>query len=111
MDEAERCHRLAFIFRGRLLDVGTPAEIVARRALTVAELEVDRTTEAAEQLRGKPDVDAVSHYGNTLRIAMRRHDPGAAIRTALEGFSIRDYREIRPSVEDAFVSMVREGTA
>ena len=31
MDEAERCHRLAFIFRGELLDVGTPDEIVARR--------------------------------------------------------------------------------
>ena len=29
MDEAERCHRLAFIFRGSVLDIGTPAEVLA----------------------------------------------------------------------------------
>ncbi|MBC8068303.1 MAG: ABC transporter ATP-binding protein, partial [Deltaproteobacteria bacterium] len=40
MDEAERCHRLAFIFRGIVLDTGTPAEVVARRDLRVVELEV-----------------------------------------------------------------------
>ncbi len=39
MDEAERCHRLAFIFRGELLDTGTPEQIVERRGLRVAELE------------------------------------------------------------------------
>ncbi|MGH7438919.1 MAG: ABC transporter ATP-binding protein, partial [Polyangiaceae bacterium] len=33
MDEAERCHRLAFIFRGEVLDVGTPDEVVNRRNL------------------------------------------------------------------------------
>src|SRR5438093_105560 len=41
MDEAERCHRLAFIFRGSVLDVGTPDEVVARRGLRCAELVVD----------------------------------------------------------------------
>jgi len=111
MDEAERCHRLAFIFRGRMLDVGTPAEIVERRGLTVAELEVDPTTEAAERLRGKPEIDAVSHYGRTLRVATRAGDASSLIRTALDGYAIRDYREVRPSVEDAFVSMVRDQEA
>jgi len=111
MDEAERCHRLAFIFRGRLLDVGTPSEIVTRRALTVAELEVDRTTDAADVLRGKSDVDAVSHYGHTLRVATRAGDASALIRSALDGYAIHDYREVRPSVEDAFVSMVRDEAA
>ncbi|HEX5754877.1 MAG TPA: ABC transporter ATP-binding protein, partial [Arenimonas sp.] len=38
MDEAERCHRLAFIFRGQLLAVGTPDEVVRARALSVVEL-------------------------------------------------------------------------
>src|SRR5437660_1721839 len=41
MDEAERCHRLAFIFRGSVLDVGTPEEVVARRGLRCAELVVE----------------------------------------------------------------------
>jgi ABC-2 type transport system ATP-binding protein len=113
MDEAERCHRLAFIFRGRLLDVGTPAEIIARRGLTVAELAVDRTSEAAEVLRKAPDIVAVSHYANTLRIATRASAAGGLIRTALAplGVAVRDYREVTPSVEDAFVSMVRDEAA
>src|ERR1700682_4442926 len=38
MDEAERCHRLAFIFSGSVLDVGTPEEIVAPRTPRVAAL-------------------------------------------------------------------------
>jgi ABC-2 type transport system ATP-binding protein len=111
MDEAERCHRLAFISRGRLLDVGTPAEIVERRGLSVVELEVDATTDAAELLRAKPDIDAVSHYGHTLRVATRAGDPSVLIRDTLGDHGIRNYREVRPSVEDAFVSMVREEAA
>ena len=108
MDEAERCHRLAFIFSGHLLDVGTPAEIVERRHLVVSELEVDRTTEAAELLRQRAEVDAVSHYGHTLRVASRG---GAQVREVLTGFAIREYREVRPTVEDAFVSMVKDEAA
>jgi ABC-2 type transport system ATP-binding protein len=111
MDEAERCHRLAFIFRGRMLDVGTPAEVVERRHLTVAELEVERITDAAERLRAKPEIDAVSHYGHTLRVATRAGEANALIRATLADYAVRDYREVRPSVEDAFVSMVRDEAA
>lgn len=108
MDEAERCHRLAFIFRGRLLDVGTPTEIIARRNLHVVELEVDDSSGAAELLRARPDIDAVSHYGHTLRVATRVDDPAIQLREALPHHVVRDVRVVRPTVEDAFVSMVRQ---
>ncbi len=111
MDEAERCHRLAFIFSGRLLDTGTPAQIVERRHLRVAELEVDQATEAADALRAHPKVDAVAHYGNLLRVATREGaDPQAVAREVFEpaGHAIRSYREGRVTVEDAFVSMVAD---
>jgi ABC-2 type transport system ATP-binding protein len=110
MDEAERCHRLAFIFGGSLLDVGTPDEVVQRRELRVAELEVDRAAEAAGFLRGDPDVEEVAHYGHLLRLATRRRvDPIPLARGLLEarGVAIRSARETRPTVEDAFVAMVR----
>ncbi|RMH39893.1 MAG: ABC transporter ATP-binding protein [Deltaproteobacteria bacterium] len=110
MDEAERCHRLAFIFRGELLDVGAPAEIVARRGLRVAEVEVDRATEVAAVLRARPDVDEVAHFGSVLRVATRGGaDPRAAVDAAVAAVraGLRAYRETRPTVEDAFVSMVR----
>jgi ABC-2 type transport system ATP-binding protein len=110
MDEAERCHRLAFIFRGELLDVGTPEEVVARRDLSVAELRVDRAAEAAALLRARPEVDEVAHYGHLLRVAARGADAAALARAALKGFALEDVRTTRVTVEDAFVSLVRAET-
>jgi ABC-type multidrug transport system ATPase subunit len=107
MDEAERCHRLAFIFRGSVLDVGTPAEIVERRKLRVAELEVDDAPKAAEKLRALPEVDEIAHYGHTMRLAtLGGADPEELARRAL-GTALRSSRPARVTVEDAFVSMVR----
>lgn len=114
MDEAERCHRLAFIFRGSLLDVGTPEEIVARRQLRVAELEVDDARAAAAALRADEDVEEVAHYGHVLRLATRRGAaPEAVARAVLEplGIEVRLAREMRVTVEDAFVAMVRADEA
>ncbi len=110
MDEAERCHRLSFIFRGAVLDVGTPEEIVARRGLEVAELTVDQATKAAEILRAHPAVDEVAHYGHVLRVAARGADAAALSREVLgeAGLSIERCERARATVEDAFVSMVRE---
>ncbi len=110
MDEAERCHRLAFIFGGSLLDVGTPEEVVQRRALRVAELDVDRAHEAADALRALPQVEEVAHYGHVLRVATRGGvDPVAFARERLASrdIAVRSGREARASVEDAFVAMVR----
>lgn len=110
MDEAERCHRLAFIFRGTLLDVGTPDEVVARRELRVAEVDVDRPHDLAESLRSDDRVEEVSHLGNVLRVATRRRtDPEEVVRerASASGFAVRGVREVRVTVEDAFVAMVR----
>ena len=109
MDEAERCHRLAFIFGGELLDVGTPDEVVARRGLRVAELDADRAPQAAQALRTLPEIEEVAHYGHVLRLATRGADPVALARGVLagRGLEVRSAREVRATVEDAFVAMVR----
>jgi ABC-2 type transport system ATP-binding protein len=111
MDEAERCHRLAFIFRGEVLDVGRPEEVVERRALSVSELEVERATEAADLLRSLPEVDEVAHYGPQLRLATRGGVESASFAEWVlgeRGIAVKSARPARVSVEDAFVSMVRE---
>jgi ABC-2 type transport system ATP-binding protein len=111
MDEAERCHRLAFIFRGAVLDLGTPQEVLARRGLRVAELIVDDAAGAAAALAGRPEVDEVAHFGHVLRVAVRgMRDPVAFCTDALStaGVAIASGSEARANVEDAFVSMVRE---
>ena len=113
MDEAERCHRLAFIFRGAVLDSGTPEEVVERRNLRGAELETRQAARAAARLREHPAVDEVSSYGNVLRVMTRnRADPEAVVREALgTSFELGAIRPVRVGVEDAFVSMVRADTA
>jgi ABC-2 type transport system ATP-binding protein len=111
MDEAERCHRLAFIFGGTLMDVGTPAEIVARRHLRVVEFEPDRRAEAEAALRADPRVEEIAHYGVVFRVTVReKADPEAVVREncGARGIVPANLRESRVSVEDAFVAMVRQ---
>jgi ABC-2 type transport system ATP-binding protein len=108
MDEAERCHRLSFIFRGTLLDVGTPDEIIHRRKLQVVELEVEHAQKAAEALRKDSRVEEVAHYGHALRLVTRDVDPNAVVSEVLREFSgVSEPKRVRTTVEDAFVAMVR----
>ena len=104
MDEAERCHRLAFIFRGRVLDEGRPDEVVARRKLVALEIEVDDPDTVREQLRAQPQIESVEPYGHALRVVGRDVDLEPIVR------SITTPKRIAPAhatVEDAFVSMVK----
>jgi ABC-2 type transport system ATP-binding protein len=115
MDEAERCHRLSFIFAGVLLAIGTPSEIVERRRLRVAEVDLsehisdsatDRVTEA---LRANDAVREVAHYGHALRFTTRGEiNPVDLARSVLGEDEATRIRETRATVEDAFVSMVHE---
>jgi ABC-2 type transport system ATP-binding protein len=109
MDEAERCHRLAFIFRGALMDMGTPEQVVERRGLSVCELEVDDALAAEDALKRDAAVESVSFFGRTLRIAVRGGEAEPTVRNALASASIgvSGVRPLRPTVEDAFVSLVR----
>jgi ABC-2 type transport system ATP-binding protein len=109
MDEAERCHRLAFIFRGSVLDIGTPEQVVERRNLRGAEIETKQAAQAAERLRSHPAIDEVAHYGNVLRLTTREGvDPVTVVREALgDAVEVGSVRPVRVGVEDAFVSMVR----
>jgi ABC-2 type transport system ATP-binding protein len=110
MDEAERCHRLAFIFSGRLLGVGTPEEIVAARKLQAVELEVEEAARVGDVLRALPEVDEVAHYGRLVRVATRGNvEPESFVRGRLAAVGLRvlGARASRVTVEDAFVSTVR----
>jgi ABC-2 type transport system ATP-binding protein len=114
MDEAERCHRLAFIFRGSLLDIGPPGEVVARRTLRIGAFELEgaaRAVEAGDLLRARPEVDEVAHFGSELRVTTRGGvDPTVLVPQVLggQGIGVRSGRESRPDVEDAFVAMVHD---
>ena len=111
MDEAERCHEIAFIFRGQLLDTGTPRQLVERRGLRAAEAELSDAERVVPLLRGDPRVDEVAHYGHLIRVCTKNHeDPLGVVHDILRqpGSKPAEVREVRATVEDAFVSMVRE---
>ncbi|MCY1071748.1 ABC transporter ATP-binding protein [Nannocystis sp. RBIL2] len=109
MDEAERCHQLAFISHGEVFDSGRPDDIVARAGLAIAEFIVDDVDQATYLLQGLPGVEECAHYGRVLRLAVHGDEPVAAARARLDraGLAVHDMRESRPTVEDAFVAMVR----
>jgi ABC-2 type transport system ATP-binding protein len=114
MDEAERCHRLAFIFGGSLLATGTPSEVIEKRRLSVIEVEAERSVEAAALLRKTAGVEEVNHFGHKMRIALRAVDHAEDyVRRTLTaaGIGMTRCEPSRPNVEDAFVSMVREEEA
>lgn len=112
MDEAERCHRLAFIFRGRVLHLGTPQTIVDQQGLSVVEVTAANIGAVTDAIRGEARVEEFAHYGNLLRIALRPGEDNASgwvrQRLAANRVEVASIRVVRTTVEDAFVAMVRE---
>ncbi|MGH9658092.1 MAG: ATP-binding cassette domain-containing protein [Bryobacteraceae bacterium] len=102
MDEAEYCHRMALMHRGRVIALGTPAEL--KRAAGGRLLEVE-STDVFESLRALEGVvDNVAVFGGGLHV----RGEAAKVRAALEGrgIGVERIEEIEPSLEDVFVGMI-----
>jgi len=105
MDEAERCHRLAYIAYGDLLAKGTVEEVVAARGLVTWEVSGPGLYELAHALKGAPGVEQVAHFGNTLHVC--GPDP-ALVAAGLKPFmdGSRKFREVPTSLEEVFISLM-----
>jgi ABC-2 type transport system ATP-binding protein len=105
MDEAERCHRLAYIAYGNMLARGTVSEVVADAQLTTWEATGPGLHEIVERLRGRPGVEQVVPFGNTLHVSGHDH---AALEAAIA--QVRDprhaWRRVASSLEDVFISLM-----
>jgi ABC-2 type transport system ATP-binding protein len=112
MDEAEHCHRLAFIQRGRLVAIGSPAEIKAEKMCgQVMEIDCAAPEVAMGLLRETGLFDEVSLYGALIHVVAEgaeayRPKIKAALKEA--GVEIRSMEIIAPSLEDVFIASVRE---
>lgn len=110
MDEAEYCHRLALMYRGRVIALGTPAEL--KRDLggfALLQLEVDDLLGAMEALEGMSGVDDVAVFGSGLHVRVTEAE--AALRDipaqlANRQIATRRLERIRASMEDVFVSLI-----
>jgi ABC-2 type transport system ATP-binding protein len=112
MEEAEYCNRLALIFRGKIVALGTPSEL--KRDSMKGELlliECEPLGNAVEVLQSAPDVIDAAVFGNALHLVVR--DAAAAIPQVKKYLSdhsitVGHIEKIRPSLEDVFVSLTTE---
>ena len=105
MDEAERCHRLAYIAYGRLLASGTPAELIAQAGLHSWEGQGARVVELAPRIEASAGVELVTRFGNTLHVSGR---DAAALEAAVRQFGTSaDWRPLPATLEDVFIFLMR----
>src|SRR3954462_214093 len=106
MDEAERCHEIAYIAYGHLLVHGKVDDVIAKSALTTWTVTGHDLNALAADLTGKPGIDMVAPFGTSLHVSGRDN-------AAMES-TVAPYRERRglhwqhgePSLEDVFIDLM-----
>ncbi|SAL33223.1 ABC transporter ATP-binding protein [Caballeronia telluris] len=106
MDEAERCHKLAYIAYGKLLAKGTAREVIEAQDLRTWAIHGEQLSKLSEQLRSAPGVDQTVVFGSALHASGRDHAAlERAIRNATEGSPLT-IEEINTGLEDVFIYLM-----
>jgi len=105
MDEAERCHRLAYLAYGNLLARGTVAEVIAGANLTTWIVAGPNLPAIADTLRGRDGVEQVVAFGNTIHVSGRDARKLDAAITSIED-PAHSWTRGRASLEDVFISLM-----
>jgi ABC-2 type transport system ATP-binding protein len=108
MDEAERCHRLAYIAYGKLLATGTPEKILHLFPLATWEVSgaAETLAELTPKLKGLAGISHVTAFGNTLHVT---GEDQAALEKAIAPFLQQGqlvWRKAQPSLEDVFIHLM-----
>jgi len=107
MDEAERCHRLAYIAYGDLLAQDTLEGIVDHAGLATWSVSGAGLPELAEALRPLPGVEQVVAFGNTLHVSGSDAGLLEAALAPFQASSGHDWKPIRTSLEEVFIHLMR----
>ncbi|NWG14639.1 MAG: ABC transporter ATP-binding protein [Acidobacteria bacterium] len=111
MDEAERCERIGFMQRGRLLDYDAPARFKARYPFEVIELVCEDRQRARTLVARHAGIEGVETLGDRLHVRVRVAAEWLPRLQALltgAGIEVREVAQVRPSVEDVFLHLARE---
>ena len=109
MDEAERCHEIAYIAYGELLAHGTVDQVIASAHLTTYFVSADSgegLNALADELTDKPGIDMVVPFGTSLHVSGR---DAAALEAAIAPYRKRkglDWKRSEPSLEDVFIDLM-----
>jgi len=106
MDEAERCHDIAYIFNGDLIARGTNDELIEQSGLVTFEAEGPRADRLARELAGQPGIDMVAPFGTALHVSGTDR---AALEKAIapHRHSPFEWHEVEPTLEDVFIHLMR----
>ena len=109
MDEAERCHEIAYIAYGDLLVHGTVGQVVRASHLTtyvVSSEHGEGLSQLSHELTGMPGIDMVAPFGTSLHVSGRDE---AALEAAIESYRMNrslDWQRSEPSLEDVFIDLM-----
>jgi ABC-2 type transport system ATP-binding protein len=109
MDEAERCHKLAYILNGRLLAQGTAREVVASQSLCTWSVEGAGLATLASELRGLPGVEQVAAFGAALHVTGPDADRLDAALAPFKAAPGRRWVRVDPGLEDVFIHLMKNG--
>lgn len=109
LDEAERCSKLGFLHKGKLLALGSPEEIKRLMAGAILEICTSQPRQAIALLREELKSDLVHLFAYRIHLLTQNpdQDTSRASRILLSaGFKIESIRVIEPSLEDVFVFLL-----
>ncbi len=116
MDEAEHCHRLAFIQRGKIIAYGSPQEIKREKMVgQVLEIEPSNAIQTIQLLRAAQEsgellVDEIELYGSLVHVVapeVQTHQPAIEDQLRAAGIDPGSMVVIDPSLEDVFIASMR----
>ncbi|MGO9172373.1 MAG: ABC transporter ATP-binding protein [Rhodomicrobium sp.] len=111
MDEAERCHEIAYIANGELLVHGTIDEVMQRAGLTTYTVTGEELTKLATDLAGRPGVDMVVPFGASLHVCGRA---AAELEAAIAPYRTDPrfvWTRAAPMLEDVFIALMGRAQA
>jgi len=105
MDEAERCHKIAYISSGDLLIKGTVQDVISASGLTTWLATGDNLNVLIKKLEGQPGVDQVATFGRTLHISGENAKVLAKTLAHFQKDKKFIWEKGAPNLEDVFVQM------
>jgi ABC-2 type transport system ATP-binding protein len=106
MDEAERCHEIAYIAYGHLLAHGTVDEVIATSALSTYTVTGDDLNGLTAELTGKPGIDMVAPFGTSLHVSGRDKPVLEAAIAPYRSNAKWHWQASEPSLEDVFIDLM-----
>ncbi|MEV8470215.1 ABC transporter ATP-binding protein [Ralstonia sp. UNC404CL21Col] len=110
MDEAERCHKLAYIAYGELLAHGTADEVIAAQHLSTWSVSGGNLVELGRKLEGQPGVDQTVAFGSVLHVTGADAQALEGTLRKLAGESGTRAEPIDTGLEDVFIHMMKRSS-